>query len=249
MLRRTVLRVYQAGVHVPVGVAYPAAKMRHWPRQKLPANFNLTAEDKLKMDAIPRDVGRIPRDFVLNVLYHNQPCEVEKIWECCLRDPTVPLDSKRHLRAVLRQSREEGFVCFEKDSSSDTWICLLTRERFQEVRDLAAAVSQRNVPTNLAVLRGSAMAETTANMASYEAMNDEGREVHLASLTRAVEQTNEAVRRYMRTEIDYLPFTDINGKVNFMWWYDVRDSNADAHGSEALATPALQAPNLSGIDK
>lgn len=251
MLRVCARRLYQAGLHVPFGTAYPGAKMKHWPRQQLPTNLKLRPEDRLRMSAIPRDVGRIPRDFVLNVLYHNHPCEVEKIWDLCVRDPTVVLDSKRQLRALLRQCRDEGFVSFERAAENDGWVCVLTRERFAEVRDLATAAAQKAVPTNVSVLRGSAMAETTAGMASYESMDLEARERHLAALAAAVEETSATARKFQRAEVDYLPFTDLNGKVGFMWWYDVRDTAGDTRLATGLANTGAQVPagNIAGIEK
>ena len=237
MLRRTIRRLWMEGIHVPRGTNYQGARMKHWPTTPPPKNLNLTREQRLRMEALPRDVGMIPRDFVLNVLYLNQPCEVDKLWEMCTEDPTSVMESKRHLRAVLKQCREEGFVYFERDTGTDGWICLLTRERFEEVRAMAKTAAENATPASVSVLRGSAVAETAAIAEKFESFDEETQKKHAAELAEAVKATNEAVRKYQRTEIDYLPYTDINGKVNFMWWYDVRDAAMDAKGAEALSSP------------
>lgn len=247
MLKRTTLRVFQVGVHVPHGTHYFGAKMKHWPTSKIPQNFNLTTEQKLKMEPLPRDVGTIPRNFVLNVLYQHQPCEVEKIWEMVCEDSTTVLDSRKHLRAVLKQCREEGFIYFDRDAVTDGWICHLTRERFEEVKEIAKTTAQNATPASINVLRGSAVSETTASGEAFQNLTLEEQDQHLKQLEEAVAATNESVRYLQRTEVEYLPYTDLNGKVNFMWWYDVRDASSDQTFAQSLQMPqpdpALPAPD------
>lgn len=239
MLQRTILKKLQQGVHTPKGQqVYNAAKMKNWPEQKIPPNFNFTAEQRFRVKAMPRDIGRIPRDFVLSVLYRHQPCPVDGLWDLCSADPAAVLDSKRHLREVLKQAREEGFVTFDKNER-DEWTCTLCRERYEEVRRI---VNHRNeTGATMSSLRGSSVAETSEYSQTFQEMNDEARAEHLKLLQEQVALTSEKLRKFQKTEIDYLPYTDLNGKVNFMWWYESRDQSAKAGDSlpESETSPAV----------
>ena len=243
MLRRSSALMFVAGVHMPREQInnYQGAHHKHWPSPKTmapPRNFKMTIEQKQKMEGIPRDTGTIPRDFLLNLMYMHQPLEVDKLWELAIMDSNCMLDSKRHVRAVLKQCREEGFCYFERDSVSDAWMVMLTRERFEEVKGLARASAEANAtPHNVSVLKGSAVAETQRFADEFTHAfegNTKAKEDHLVALSEAVEKSNAKVRNYTRTEIDYLPYTDVNGKVGFMWWYDVRDVAQDRKASETL---------------
>ncbi|CCW61781.1 unnamed protein product [Phytomonas sp. EM1] len=222
-MRRSIWRCFQTGANVPFGVQYNAAKMKHWPSQKVPENFAFTQEQRLKAKAMPRDTGKIPRDFVLSVLYRHQPCEVSALWEYCTDDPQIVLDSKRHLRDVLQQARNEGFISFEMDPVTHRWLCHLTRERYEEVRRLVGARNEA-IEQNLKLKPST---EETANLCmSFQEMDQETKRKHLDLLTEQVAEVAAHLRRFQRTEIDYLPYTDLNGKVNFMWWYETVDTKA-----------------------
>ncbi|KEG09417.1 hypothetical protein DQ04_05251020 [Trypanosoma grayi] len=220
-MRRTLRALWQYGIHIPRGIVYGGAKMKNWPEQKIPDNFQFTDVERFRAKAIPRDVGKIPRDFVLSVLYRHQPCEVSGLWEHCANDPEIVLDSKRHLREVLKQAREEGFIMFERDSVTNEWLCFITRERYEEVRQIACAKSEAT--DVYSGMRGSSATETSAYAERFNEMNALAKEDHVRRLEEEVAATTKHLRSFQRKEIDYLPYTDLNGKVNFMWWYETRD--------------------------
>ena len=237
MLRRSFNRLFQQGVHTPVGDKYVGAKMKHWPEQAVPEGFTFTAEQRFRLKAMPRDVGRIPRNFVLQILFRQQPAHVDGLWASCQRDSGMVLESRRHLREVLKQARDEGFIYFEKEAETGEWQCLLTRERYAEVEalvDTANANAVLEAPT----LRGEAIGETEAYAAEYRSMTDEEKVEHIQKLKEQVSATSAKVRTYTRNEVDYLPYTDLNGKVNFMWWYEARDGAPTAKKVPAFATNA-----------
>ncbi|CBZ28684.1 conserved hypothetical protein [Leishmania mexicana MHOM/GT/2001/U1103] len=239
-MQRCFARLFQAGVHTPHGSRYNAARMKNWPVQEVAQNFNFTNEQRFKAKTMPRDTGKIPRDFLLSVLYRNQPCEVGSLWEHCLNDPQIVLDSKRHLRDVLQQARAEGFVSFEKDAVTDRWVCHLTRERFEEVRALVGARAEAQ--DLYSGLRGASATETSAYSESFREMNEDTKREHLRLLSEQVTDTTTHIRKFQRMEMDYLPYTDLNGKVNFMWWYEM----SDARDATALPEAAAEgSPKLS----
>lgn len=235
-MQRSLRRLFQSGVHTAKGAGvYSNAKIKNWPEQKIPDDFRFTDEQRFRLKAMPRDIGRIPRDFVLSVVYQNQPCEVDKLWDMCSTDPRCVLDSKRHLRAVLKQAREEGWITFEKSqdvaASESQWTCVLTRERFSEVKQIISGHVEASATSGVG-LRGANLAETTEALQAFKEMNEDAKATHLRLLKEQVKLTTERLRRFQRTEVDYLPYTDLNGKVQFMWWYETRDQTAPA--SETL---------------
>ncbi|EPY30667.1 hypothetical protein STCU_03953 [Strigomonas culicis] len=234
-MRRTVLALFQTGVHLPHGVKYNAARMKGWPQQEVPANFKFTEEQRFRTKSMPRDTGRIARDFLLSVLYRHQPCEVSALWEHCMSDPQIVLDSKKHLRDVLQQARAEGFVSFEQEPLSRRWVCHLTRERYEEVRGIVNA--KMEATEQYSGMRGAAASETADYAAAFQEMNEEAKREHAALLARQVELTSQHLRKFQRTEIDYLPYTDLNGKVNFMWWYETVDAKEQATLPAGGASP------------
>lgn len=228
-MRRSVLALWQSGVHVPKGKGFNAARMANWPEAKIPDNFHFQEEQRFRLKAVPRDTGKIPRDFLLTVLYRHQPCEIDKLWDFCSADPRCVLDSKRHLRAVLKQAREEGFLSLEKIASSADntavvdWHCVLSRERYGEVKQMVAKVADASTIASASGLRGGNITETTESLNAFRELNEEAKKEHKTMLEKQVAETTEMLRKFQRTEIDYLPYTDLNGKVQFMWWYEARD--------------------------
>lgn len=239
MLRKGIVHLYQVGAHVPHGNAFRGARMRHWPRQQLPQNLTFLPEQRWSMKPMPRDTGRVPRDFVLGIIYKSQPVNVADLWDLCASDTSCVLDSKRHLRAVLKQSREEGFLSFEKDPATDAWTCTLTRERFEEVRQQVVGQAANQTPAQ-AGLRGRAAEKTAELSTAFESMDREAKLDHLAKLREALKETTSRVERFQRTEVDYLPYTTLNGKVDFMWWYETKDVSTSR--DEALDGPAAALP-------
>lgn len=231
------MKLLQAGVHVPRGTSYNGAKVKNWPEQTIPENFQFREEQKFKLRPMPRDTGKIPRDFVLSVLYRQQPCPVDQLWQKCAEDASCVLDSKRHLRDVLKAAREEGFLTFERGAQPGEWTCSIARERFQEVR---AMVLQKveNMPGQMQSMRGSSATDTAAFAEAFRELNDEAKAEHLRKLTAEVAATTEKLKSFQRMEMDYLPYTDLNGKVQFMWWYEMRDQAAKA----AETLPAGEEP-------
>jgi hypothetical protein len=250
-MQRSVARLFQVGAHVPHGVAYRGATMKQWPRQQLPANFKMLPEQRWRMQAMPRDTGKIPRDFVLKMLYQQQPCELDALWGHCTSDGNCVLDSKRHLRDVLKQCRDESFIFFEKDKVTDAWVCSLTRERYENVRTMVHSLNAEQQTPLDAGLRGAAAEETTAFAGEYESMDEGAKKEHVTQLRRALEQSSSAVQQFQRSEVDYLPYTDLNGKVKFMWWYDVKDVANDTAAAQVAGqgTGQLEAPNVAGISQ
>lgn len=258
MFRRCRFALYQVGVHVPHGEAFRGARFKAWPQQKVPANFSLLPEQRWSMLPIQRDTGKVPRNFVLKILYFQQPCAVEQLWRLCTQDSECVLDSKRHLREVLKQCRDEGFVTFSKETTSSSeasagaavaggsaggavgaattsWTCTLTRERFEEVRAMVNMLPDSAGSAMSAGMRGDAASGTSDSAEVFRGLDDAEKVKHLEQLRAQTEAANQLLSAFQRIEIDYLPYTDLHGKVNTMYWYDSVDQApklADKEGKD-----------------
>lgn len=197
--------------------------MKHWPqKRRIPENFSFTSEQRYRAKSIPRDTGKIPKDFVLSILYRHQPCVVSHLWSLCAADPRIVLDSKKHLREVLQQLRSEGYVTFEKNLHSQEWESHLTRERYNDVRKIVKSALFSTGSTkeqNISPTAESSF-DTVSLDVSTNALSTTERVAELKKLEEQLAQTTKNLAKYQFTEIDYLPYTDLNGKVKFMWWYE-----------------------------
>lgn len=256
MFRLCGVRRLQVGVHVPHGTTVAAgASMKNWPKQQIPQNFNMLQEQRRKGRMFPRDVGRVPRDFVLRVLFTEQPVPVEDLWSACNSDSECVLEGKNHLRQILKQCRDEGFLVFEKQSvdingmcvgqqvsrqykrSNETvekWCCVLTRERYADCQEIAS-MSQQNTESNASAedlgLQGDAAVSTdSSRQEAMDTLSSSGgagfssaKHHHVQQLLKAISMTKTPLRKYERYTIDYLPYTDANGRVSTMWWYETEE--------------------------
>lgn len=221
LIRKNAVRLLPSSVG---GAEYHRpSRMKHWPRKReIPENFAFTPEQRYRAKSIPRDTGKIPKDFVLSILYRHQPCEVSDLWSFCLADPRIVLDGKRHLREVLQQLRAEGYVTFEKNLHSQKWEGHLTRERYEDVRRIVKSalfsVESSDEASFPPAIESSL--NTEAVDTPLESLSASEKAVQLETLEKELALTTQKLAKYQFVEIDYLPYTDLNGKVKFMWWYE-----------------------------
>ena len=196
---------------------YPAAKMKHHPDIiKVPNNFRWHRH-VFDHKALPRGTSGKPMNFVLSVLFYNQPCKLENLWSKCLEVPGIPLDSRRHLRQVTHQARMEGWIHFEKKEDTH-WYVYFNPDRYEEVKYLVQ--SWRS--DWLDKISGNPGQSTAFESIQTVAKSDEtNKKSHMDHVRKALVDANKRLGDFERTTIDYLPYTDPNGKVNFMWWYEM----------------------------
>lgn len=221
LLGRSSLLLFSSST--PTRNQHHAARIKYWPQKRsIPENFCFTAEQKYRAKSIPRDTGKIPKDFVLSMLYRHQPCVVSYLWSFCSADPRVVLDGKKHLREVLQQLRAEGYVSFEKNFHTQEWEAHLTRERYDDVRSMIKSTlfaAEKREEKNLLPLSKISL-NTELKNPSVEALSASDKEDHLAKLEKQLALTTQKLTQYQFVEMDYVPYTDLNGKVKFMWWYE-----------------------------
>ena len=195
---------------------YGAAKIKDHPEKiEIPKNFKWNTH-VFYHKPLPRGTSGEPLYFVLAVLFYNQPCRVATLWNICRQIPFVPLDSRRHLREVVHQARREEWIYFDK---TDCWYIYPTRERYEELKTVVSKwretwLSRHNERTPDISPNKQEVSQFVAQLGEKE----KGR--HQEQIEGQLGQMEHKLRKYERTQIEYLPYTDPNGKVNFMWWYD-----------------------------
>ena len=91
---------------------------------------------RLGLWAIPRDFGEIPRNFLLRILFANQPIGSAELWERLKERTDCPYDSQTHMREVLRFARKQNWVYAEKNQANNKWYWHVHRRRMSEVQSL-----------------------------------------------------------------------------------------------------------------
>jgi len=157
-------------------------------------------------------------EFVLAILYYNQPVQIKNLWDLCRSIPLVPLDSRRHLRQVIHQARLEGWIHFEK--TDRIWMAYPTRERYNELKTTVCEWREKWLKQQGSKNYNKNMpcGDTLLSFANRLPASDT--DVHYDRIGEQLNRIKPMLNKHEHTKIAYLPYTDPNGKVNFMWWYD-----------------------------
>ncbi|RNF25600.1 uncharacterized protein Tco025E_02096 [Trypanosoma conorhini] len=89
--------------------------------------------------AIPRDLGEIPRNYVLKLLFFHQPIRLVDLWSVCKEHDDVPLDSAKHLRLVLKIAKLQRWVYAEKNQTNNLFYYYIHQSRVREVQEMVRA--------------------------------------------------------------------------------------------------------------
>nr|CCC89319.1 unnamed protein product [Trypanosoma congolense IL3000] len=89
--------------------------------------------------AIPRDLGEIPRNYVLKLLLFHQPIRLVDLWNVCKEHDDVPLDSAKHLRLVLKIAKLQRWVYAEKNQTNNLYYYYIHQSRMREVQEMVRA--------------------------------------------------------------------------------------------------------------
>ena len=146
MLRRTVRTLWAKNPHGPTiqnfekSSAYRSEKVMfkvmRGPKYDIPSDRRYREIFKYMPHGIPRDCGEIPRNYILRMVYFNQPITAAALWEELKKQTDTPVDSRRHMTLVLKMARIEEWVYFEKNQDSNDWVMNITRERYPDVQRL-----------------------------------------------------------------------------------------------------------------
>jgi len=182
------------------------------PRYDIPANRRIKDFFQHKPKAIPRDVGEIPRNYILRFVYFNQPITSMGLWELMKKQADCPFDSKHHLQLVMKFARLDGWIYFEINQDSNQWVCNLTRERYNDVQ--ALVTQHRDDERNKEDERQTRLAKEKEKEATEKIQNDDS---YADFLHQELLLAAERLRSHNEEAYAALPFVD-KGGYNIAWY-------------------------------
>eukprot|EP00796_Vickermania_ingenoplastis_P005700 gene5700-4063_t len=145
--------------------------------------------------AIPRDLGELPRRFVLPLLFFHQPVQLLDLWELCKQHDDVPLDSAKHLRLVLKIAKLQHWVYAEKNQSDNKYYYYLHRSRVHEVQELIRQNEVRQKEKERDAERIAAEAQRALDAKRSRALDES-----IALLEQLIQRNVDTIRNF---EADY----------------------------------------------
>jgi hypothetical protein len=166
-----------------------------------------------KLHAIPRDLGQLPRAYMLRVLYVNQPALQTTLWSLLKENDDCPFDSYRHLDFVLRVALHQNWVVREKNQSDRKWYLSVHPSRSSDVLDIITSEreAQRRAESEQLGLDEKSREEERER--TREAVDVAIRDLqHQLAVNVAVlqEQDRELVRD--------LPYVNGDGSIDYVWY-------------------------------
>ena len=192
------------------------------------ANYEIPYRRKFKMNckgyrinAVPRDVGEIPRKYVLRYLFLHQPITFEGLWNILKKQSDVPLDSMRHMRAVLRIARDEDWVYIEKDQDSND-VCLhIKHDKYASVQELVQKHSEEGRITSEKKIAD----DIKQNQQKEHEISQINAE-YLKNAYHELVQTAEKLKKYDIQAFHELPYVTKDGSYDFFWYKKGAQANA-----------------------
>lgn len=180
---------------------------------------------KNNLMAIPRDLGEIPRNYVLKLLLLHQPIRLLDFWEVCKQQDDVPLDSAKHLRLVLKIAALQKWVYAEKNQSNNLYYYYIHQGRAQEVQALLRA-------DELARRAAEADAEGQRIREEQEAVQREEStlEDNIVMMQNLLVSNTARLRLFDPAYVDSLPFVNDDGVIDCTW--HVKDSREGVNGRQ-----------------
>lgn len=183
------------------------------------AHFNSNVRTRWKMGiqssgayAIPRDLGEIPRDYILKNLQRNEPITLQRLFDVIKEKPDCPVDSRRHLRQVLRIARLQSWVYTEKNQTDNRWYYYIHPQKrsamqglLRQDRETEKAAEREQAETAAHRIADASNAQSVALDATIQALQRD--------LIRNVSKIREYEPEYATT----LPCSTPSGAINVVW--------------------------------
>lgn len=164
------------------------------------------------MMAIPRDVGEIPRNYVIKILQKNEPVTVSQLFSHLKESDDCPVDSQRHLRFVLRVARMQDWVYTEKNQTNNQWY-------FYTHPKKKAAIQELLLQEREDVKEFSAQEAVLVKAAEKGAagQREEYLDRMIVAMQKKLADNVVALREYDPDFVETLPYNCANGAVNVSW--------------------------------
>lgn len=162
--------------------------------------------------AIPRDLGELPRSFVIKLLFLNQPVRQTDLWELCKQDEHCPLDSSKHLRLVLKIAKLQKWAYVEKNQTNNMWYYYVHQSRTHEVQDMIRADAVEKRDAEARAVEEADQVEQEKKAAASEAMD-----LAIQSMQHALASNISKIGEFDPAFVRSLPYVTEGGALNFSW--------------------------------
>lgn len=179
--------------------------------------------------AVPRDLGELPRNYVVKLLFFHQPIRLLDLWELCKQHNDVPLDSARHLRLVLKIAKLQKWVYAEKNQTDNLYYYYVHQSRTHEVQQM---VRQDEVVKRARETEAKAQAmqkEEERQTRQAQSLDD-----RIIALQNTLVSNVGHIRAFDPAFVDAKPYVMESGAVNCAWhWEGAVNAAAQSASSHA----------------
>lgn len=199
---------------------------------------------KRRTFAIPRDLGELPRTYLLRVLFVNQPILQEDLWELLKTNDDCPFDSARHLDFVIRVALHQNWVVREKNQSDRRWYLAVHSSRASTMSKMIAEEQDQARAAETDAADKQAGVDDAAKVAVDDALDFAIRDLQ-HQLTVNVSVLQEQDRELLKD----LPYVTRTGALDFAWHMEggsaalfARAASASTDEQSAAGSDGSRAP-------
>lgn len=161
---------------------------------------------------LPRDLGELPRTYMLRTLFLNQPCLEPALWRLLKENDDCPFDSYDHLDMVIRVALHQNWITREKNQVDRKWYLSVHKSRSADIQKLVQAEKENS----LRIESEAAAKETEANKLQA-AERDEALDTAIRHLQHQITVNVAALLEQDPGLVRDLPFVRPDKAVDFAW--------------------------------
>ena len=176
---------------------------------------------------IPRDVGEIPRNYVIKVLQKNEPVTILQLFSHLKEHDDCPVDSQRHLRFVLRVARMQDWLYVEKNQTNNQWYYYTHPKKKAAIQELLLQEREDTKETN----HNDALILKSAKK-NAENHREEYLDRMITAMQKKLADNVCTLRDYDPEFVEGLPYNCSNGAVNVAWHHQGSSSASSSAKEE-----------------
>jgi hypothetical protein len=178
--------------------------------------------------AVPRDLGELPRNYVVKLLFFHQPIRLLDLWEICKQHDDVPLDSARHLRLVMKIAKLQKWVYAEKNQSNNLYYFYVHQSRTHEVQQMV-----RHDEIVKRERDAQAAAEELRKQEAHREQAAQSLDDRIVAMQNTLVSNMGHIRAFDPAFVDAKPYVMESGAVNCAWHWDGVRSSASERAPKA----------------
>jgi hypothetical protein len=162
---------------------------------------------------VPRDLGELPRDYVLKVLVVNQPITPKRLFEVIKDRDDAPVDSLTHLELVLQAAQQHSWVYKEKNQTDGEFYFYIHKSKVSDVQDMLRLDRE-------AVQRAERAEEAAKEAEKQKLLADlaEAKRNRIQQLQNLLLANYCKIKEHDPQAASQLPFATPTGALNYTWY-------------------------------